>query len=345
MTDLGQLTKLSDAHAAQRDSIIAKLLKALLGLWSGFDYWSDPHITTGMAAKSATLVDSATLNVRRLERSYTTAVLKRMDVRPTELPPIANGYPRANVTPVEVYRRPVERFLWARKNGVPFEQATDDAIARLQELAERDVLTAARDEDQLVYEASKQVLGYRRIVHPELSRSGSCGLCLAAAANRYRVADLLPLHSGCNCDTLPITEGDDPGFRLNQDDLKKLYAAASSSGADDLLNVRATVNEHGELGPVLVKQGDHFRTPAEAGRPDYVPQTREQIRADRQRELDDLRGSLADAESAYADYVAANPGSLAPGGDNAQRIALFRATKQMRERVEQLDRFLRSFAT
>jgi hypothetical protein len=45
--------------------------------------------------------------------------------------------------------------------------------------------------------AAEDVTGYRRVIHPELSKSGTCGLCVAAADRIYYVDDLMPIHTNC----------------------------------------------------------------------------------------------------------------------------------------------------
>jgi hypothetical protein len=103
---------------------------------------------------------------------------------------------------------------------------------------------------------------YRRVLRPELSVTGSCGLCIAASDRIYRVRELMPIHPpSCKCTTLPIVGDDDPGRSLNRVDLDRLYAEAGSTAAADLRRTRYKVNEHGEFGPVLTRAGDSFRGP------------------------------------------------------------------------------------
>ncbi len=101
-----------------------------------------------------------------------------------------------------------------------------------------------------------RVVATRRILHPERTKSGPCGLCVVAADRLYTVAELQPLHDGCECTTAPVTEVDgkvnDPGLSLNRADLDRLYEAAGGTGRDLLARTRVRVDEHGELGPVLV---------------------------------------------------------------------------------------------
>ncbi|WP_382307296.1 hypothetical protein [Herbiconiux sp. UC225_62] len=334
---LERLDQVSTSHSAQQQSLILKLIKLLLGFWGDFDGWYDESLVIGQAARSATLVAAATRQARTLARSYTSITLADLDATPRTVPPMWDFYPRNGIGALEVYSRPAKQYVYARSQGATVEEAKKVANERLEHLATQDVKLATRDEERRIYEAAPKVIGYRRIVHPELSKSGTCGLCIVASARVYSTDDLMPLHGpSCNCDTLPITKGDDPGFRLNDDDLQKIYAAAGSTAAEDLQNTRISINEHGELGPVLVKKGDHFRSAADAGRPEYEKPTPETIRANYTAALDDAKSKLADIQDAYAE-LAAQPGAMDANSDlSVKRVALFRAQKFAAEHVAAL---------
>lgn len=341
MASFERLQSATERHAAARESILVQLIKLLLGLWSGFDRWDDVDVVAGMAARSATLVDSATAQARRTNRSFITSVLRDMNALPEELPGFDNIYPRANITQSEVYRRPVDEFIWRRRNGGTLAESREAFEQRMRDIVEADIAAADRDEARILYDASPRVLGYRRVIHPELSKSGTCGLCIVASSRIYHTDELMPLHGGtCNCDTLPITEGDDPGFRLNDDDLKKIYAAAGSTAAEDLQNTRITINEHGELGPVLVKQGDHFRTAKDAGRPEYVRPDPDSARRSREHEISLLTEQAASALAAFDRFVAEHPRDAWTGDEQQRAYQLQRAERDIAARIRQLQGLL-----
>ncbi|AYD82117.1 head maturation protease [Gordonia phage Turuncu] len=97
------------------------------------------------------------------------------------------------------------------------------------------------------------IIGYRRVLHPELAESGqSCGLCVAASTRLYKKKDLLPIHNLCNCEPVEVIKGRDVGQQINDEDLDTLYGAAEdSTDRQDLSNTKWTVFDHPELGPVL----------------------------------------------------------------------------------------------
>lgn len=167
--------------------------------------------------------------------------------------------------PVEPWLRPAEQFRYATSQGFPPDVALDRAVARAAQLADDDLLLAQREAARQKLITEPKVIGYRRILHPELATTGSCGLCIAASTRRYYVEDLLPIHGGCNCTQAPIYAESDPGDSLNLSDLETLYKlAGDSTAAAKLKKVRVVVQDHSELGPVLREMGQNFQTKADA---------------------------------------------------------------------------------
>lgn len=336
--EVQRLGAISDRHASSRESIILQLIKLLLGEWGDFSDARDDVASISKAARSATLVMSATSRMRLQARSHLQTAFSAAGER-ASLPKLVNPYPRSGVSALEVYQRPGRQFIWQLSQGATVQEARQLAETRLQAIAQEDLSLADRDESRRVFEENrKKVLGYRRVIHPELSEHGTCGLCLVASQRIYSVEDLLDIHQPVeNCTVMPIFKGDDPGLRLNDDDLKKIYAAAGSTYAEDLLNTRISVREHGELGPVLVKQGDHFRTAKEAGRPEYVKPTPESLRTAN-------RDARAEAQTKLTEMSA----ELAPLMDQttreaaARRAALTMATKNLRAYIDSLDAAFRA---
>lgn len=340
-----QAGSLSDRHASQRDSLIGKLLTALLRIWSGVGNYHDDDQVGSAAAASAYRVMQAQKQARRLVRSYQTSVLNAMDAL-EPFPAEVDYYPRSGTTALDVYERPASQAIYAYSQGGTVEDARQAVRDRLELLLHEDIMLAERDEEQRIYEALPRVVGYRRVIHPERSKNGTCGLCAVAATQRYRTDQLRPLHDGCECGSMPIVGTEDPGQVLNSEDLEQLYAAAGQAAAiggqqpakdrstarEDLLNVRVTVNEHGEKGPVLVKQGDRFRTHSEAGAPAFQKPTADVIRARKTHAYDQASAELADAR----DRLKAVQATVAPGADTPREQIV------LAQRVKNLSSLLRS---
>lgn len=131
---------------------------------------------------------------------------------------------------------------------------------RAERMVSQDIAGASRNiyKEALKSLPKADVIGYRRVVHPELSQSGhSCGLCIVASTMVYTRGDLLPIHSGCNCEVCEIySVGDelyDPGHMINLEDLEVFYReAGNSTHGWDLKKGKYKVVNHPEYGPTLV---------------------------------------------------------------------------------------------
>lgn len=272
---LSKIAAASRQQIRRRDAIATRLLKALLGLWGGFGSWDDQAIVSSYAAKSAVLVDSALQSVRKNQRSYLSATFDVLGADVKHLPPELDAYPRSGTNSLDVYWRPAKQARYFLSEGADSDKAVAAAIDRLEALANTDVAAADRLEANNVYSQTPQIVGTRRIIHPERSAGGTCGLCMVAATRFYTVDELQPLHDRCQCTTLGITKGNDPGLKLNDEDLDRIYEAAGSKTAAGLKRVQIEINEHGELGPVLREQGEHFRDHRAAGAKPFKKTTAE----------------------------------------------------------------------
>lgn len=273
---------LVETYAAQHASIVEQLLRALLNLWLPFRWWGRPDMVNGAAAASAVQVDAATRRARRLARAFMIRQLELINAAPDVFPPVVDTYERGGTPIVEVYKRPARQLEHKiRQDMKTLERETGTTIAwpetvtdeqwktftdRLTSLVEDDLSATARDEAQKVMCSAPKIIGYRRVIHPEFSKTGTCGLCVVASSRFYTKAELMPLHGSCKCTISPITATQDLGTKLNKDDLAKIYKAAGSTYAEDLKKIIVQINEHGELGPILTRKGNHFRDVAEVNR-------------------------------------------------------------------------------
>jgi hypothetical protein len=177
--------------------------------------------------------------------------------------PAAAAEPRG--IPLEQeFLRPAAEYRWLISQGRDVQDALDAARLRAQILAEDDLATAARDAAAQIFQAVPQVIGYRRVIHPEQAQRGSCGLCVAASLNMYRKSVLLPLHGRCHCGVLPVLDGaEDVAQAINGRSTEELYRQLGLTKRTELAKVRFAVHQHGELGPQLRAAGQHFRGPSD----------------------------------------------------------------------------------
>lgn len=269
-----------DQVAAASASISATSGESIAATWGAFDAWYQLTEISPVAQEAASLSGFAQSSVASLYAEYVgqvTAMLRdqpRVDVPRLPAPEIRNG---ANL--VAVHARVAEEYRRTYAFVEDEVAAQEAAIARAVDLMQADIMLASRRAQQDAM-ADLAVTEYRRVIRPELSRTGTCGLCIAASNQIYTVRELLPIHDRCWCETLPIVGSVDPGRTLNDDDLKALYAdAGDSTTAADLKRTRYQVNEHGELGPVLTVKGQKFTGPDDLRNPPPAEQARRQLAA------------------------------------------------------------------
>lgn len=258
-----------DRHAAAREDLDARSIAAIVAMYAGVNFY-DRVAVDEAAEAAADASDTAVLLAAGLMAQYLSTVTSTMSGEdlPTSavlIPPIRNG---ADMR--KVFQRPAKLFRRQVAKGVPAAEAFKQAMDLAAVLTETNNTLAMRLAAQTALAElgkSADITGYRRIVRPELSRTGSCGLCIVASDRIYKKALLMPIHARCNCGVLPIIGAaygaGDPGNSLNNLDLDELYAEAGSNNSYDLKKVRVQVNEHGELGPVLTSASDDFTGPSD----------------------------------------------------------------------------------
>ncbi|MDP7729503.1 hypothetical protein [Mycobacterium sp. TY813] len=186
--------------------------------------------------------------------------------------------PKDDAEATKIFERAAETYRYERSIGAEHDAANAKAEQRIATIVDNNMMLSARLASQQtlmrVAEQDERVIGYRRIIHPEASKGGVCGLCIAAADRVYKVSDLQPIHDRCECTISPVTTEHDPGFTLNYDELERLYAHSAETApmetiynkgeaigtrralptsAKALKKTRYQIVHHGELGPVLTR--------------------------------------------------------------------------------------------
>lgn len=302
MATSGFYGRLSDAQSKRNKSLIEVLVQWLFARWRSdpLTTASIPRLVDDTVEKVLETMDETRVDADAFLKEALEAEGKKF---PRDVSPARDGsYPRKNILPEDVWERPVSEYRNARNNGDSHQEAMLKTLARVRQLADADVRMANRERAARVYEAASPqgVIGYRRIIHPELSRTGTCGLCLVAADRLYSTKELYPLHDNCKCETLPVTNTSDPGLKLNRDDLDYIYSVAGGNTASKLSNTRISEYVSGERGPTLARRVEKSKsglTPndekyslsgEDAERASYVHSPREEL-IDAQDELAALR--------------------------------------------------------
>jgi hypothetical protein len=176
----------------------------------------------------------------------------------------------------DVYARPYQTVWTKLSDGLAFEDAVSAGASRLADLIGTDMQMARTYTSQNVLSRSS-ASGYERVP----SGMNTCALCEIASTQMYHIAELMPIHPGCACGVEPVTDSNPWDQGAADQRLEDTHAAvfdrlgvADSGGRDVGLGkvdssgnsisdytALVAVRDHGEIGPMLVRAGDHFTGP------------------------------------------------------------------------------------
>jgi hypothetical protein len=288
-----ELQAMIEAQSAVRDQQSKLAQAGVRRAFGAIDDWRDPKqtrravtesvkvvqaaqrrtasVTDGFMARSTSAITGrrvdtiGAIDVRSLRRKLPRDVIETLASGKT---PSADQLRRSaskvsSVPAEQVYGRIADhvRFITVSK-GIGAEQAHIEGLRRAASVADMDIMLADRAQAQrfLTERKPSGVVGYRRILHPELGSGGPpCGLCVVASDRLYHVEDLMPIHTRCRCSVAAAMADHDPGDSLNKDDLRAIYAAAGGNTGEQLKTIRVAYTEHGELGPLLTNADQNFR--------------------------------------------------------------------------------------
>lgn len=309
-----ELLALVKAQAAVREEFTGQITALVERAVESFTDWYDRAAVAAWAQQVAGRVEP----LLRVQAQNTDAYLARVlsllsgrRVRPGGAVPV--DALRAGVSHADAYARAATAYRWqqtqldeaARALAAAAAPEPPQLVGPLEAALQRAAAVADMDSQLAVRQQSTKVMvdahrrglitGWRRVIHPELAKGGSCGLCVAASDRLYGPKEPMPLHAHCNCVPMPVYDDKDPGSLLNDTDLRRLYSEAGSTGAADLKRSRYKVTEHGELGPLLSPADGRVRTRRQVSRdtkPAPAPKTPEQVAADLRRVRDSLTPAL-----------------------------------------------------
>jgi hypothetical protein len=337
-----QTIALVNVQAQARETFTAQAVAIAAEAARTFTGWYDATRIAEWAAKLAARIEA----LQRIQAQSTDAYLARAASRMVggRVSPVGRidvSSLRAGITHAGTYARAADVYRWQQSrvdrvaadlaradvagatallDGNPIAppmlvDPIDAAMKRVRDVAAMDIQLADRDQSKqfLTENADRRdIRGWRRVIHPELSKGGSCGLCIAISNRIYHVEELREVHDDCQCTTLPIIGTQDPGDSLNNLDLRTLYgdAGGTTSGVA-LKRTRYQVNENGELGLVLAVHGEKQRTPRQATQDENRPR-KAKSPAEKRATLERMHNSLADALPKARELAAADPKRWSP---------------------------------
>jgi hypothetical protein len=247
-----------------RDQVTAAVVNAFRALGS----WREADIARFVDAV-VPIVLGAQRQVGSITQAYLTALLADMageGVSSSTADVATGAVLRKGADPAEVYARPIRTVWQGLAAGADLSTALDTAALRLAQILATDLQLAKTHAARAVLAGDERIVGYRRV----LTGIKTCGLCVVASTQRYHRGDLMPIHPGCDCAVAPIIGTEDPGHVLDEPLLEGTHQAIQdrfgtsdrSARMPDYRDVLIT-HEHGEIGPVIARRGDHFTGPGD----------------------------------------------------------------------------------
>lgn len=263
-----------------RSKLTVQTQAQVRNLLSGFNGWYDDAQVARLGQQISQIVQSGQQAMAAAQNAYLSwAVSSQTGQTPGSAAVIKPEGLRVGTALPDVYARLGEQYRYSlsRPRNSP-EDALRVTLNRANVMVDTDLVLAARKQSQETLKSSKHVIGYRRVIHPELSEGGTCGMCLVASDRLYRKADLLPIHARCHCEVVPVTKDEDPGSSLNNLSLGDLYDHAKGDQIFDLVRTRYRVEHHDELGPQLVPVNPDVKGWHEGASPEQIKALRKQIK-------------------------------------------------------------------
>lgn len=209
--------------------VIGQRTAASVGsLWDQLEDHDRPQ-AQAFATRAAPIVAGGQLLAARLTGAY---VARRAGIPAVALPRAAVVGPaaRRGVELTDEYQRPFGALWGALGEGLDRTEAVARGRARLDLLVVTDVWLAMRAATAVIDRVTPRITGWMRVAD-----AGACDQCAAADGTPYGQAADLAGHPNCGCTSEPT------------------FADSPPSEAADPEAIG--VQDHGELGPVLVPAG------------------------------------------------------------------------------------------
>jgi hypothetical protein len=262
----------SAAFALARRNIHNKLASILVAQFRLLTSWrdSDANRFVEQAVPVVRGSQSALATITSAWLAQQVTQVLRTPIAPPALDLSAVVNIRRGIDDTLVYRRPFTQLYHQLSQGNQLTESVDASVVRLKEIAEFDLqqtyAAAAKETLTSISDSAPVTYWQRVLVGPE-----NCAMCVLASTQRYHIGTLNPIHPGCNCEVQP-GYGSDPGQVLDEQRLAQVHAAATDlTGQSDFGGrepdyrkiLTTIVEDHGELGPLLVRPQDHFTGPTD----------------------------------------------------------------------------------
>ena len=235
------MTELADAHIRAQWALRTATEQVIARAWERQPSYDEADVA-GWQQAILPVVLGSQIQSAALTNAFLAGELERPPL-PLDITKLTAAAVRGGTSPAEVYRRPFVEVWTALRDGVPWADAVKRGRDRATGAAATDVQLSMRATLREVGQLDELILGYARKPDPD-----ACDFCKLVAGRRYTVEQLLPIHTRCGCGVEVITAANRHLYTGNPDNDLALPAGGT-----------VAVEEHGELGPVLVN-ADHAFT-------------------------------------------------------------------------------------
>lgn len=248
-------------------------------MWLSAGSWRTPDVDR-LVSRIVPVVEGAKRTVAGNTAAYAQAMSSVVDGRDVPMVMMSDAELRRlrGIDPEDVYRRPATQMYTALAGGAAFPDALDQGVNRLLSIALTDLQLAKTHQSRQSFGRG----GYQYTIRTLTGRE-NCALCVIASTQRYTIADLQPIHPGCDCGTRQISARHDPGQVIDPDLLESIHdevathVGHSDAGARNLGRGKTdsqgrsisdytdliVTREHGEIGPVLTWRDQNFTSKAD----------------------------------------------------------------------------------
>lgn len=268
---MASVEQLADANMAQIRRLSDFTMASVREAWWRLGDWHSPD---KFVEQILPLLQGAQVQTAALTDAYLAALLSEAmgtAVAPIGLPPDSVTNLRQNTTMVDAYARPFHTVWYQQSLGVEFPDALRLGLERAEHMVSLDIQLARTHASALILQQTDGIQRYQRV----LSGSENCDICSVAAKHIYKTSSLMPIHTKCDCTVAPVIEGRPPlANRINKErdfTSPTTETAGPEKKSPSKLEDEIGVEDHGELGPVLVRQQKTYQnfSPGEDGTWEY----------------------------------------------------------------------------
>lgn len=253
--DAVKALRLRNGYMATTARIRASVLHTVMAMWEETPQLRDADVVQ-LVERLAPQVIAGQLQIANLTSAFLAqqaSLLRGIKVDPAPVDRKEILAVRAGIPIEELLHRPAVAVYTSLAKGATYEQARKAGLNRLISIAgtQMQQTKTVQAKKALEYSGAEY---FRRV----LSGSENCKLCVVAATQRYSVIRKAEIHNGCDCGIEELPAGEAPKQIIDQELLDAVNNLKDEKGEPLAPEDIITIEEHGELGPMLTWRRREF---------------------------------------------------------------------------------------